>query len=281
MEAAATFAVDRDARGQRTHWHDAPPVVLRPTGADRLHLLHAAGGPLGGDRLRLTGNGRRPRARLRVGLGRRHRRPAGRLPGSLRTGRCGWTWRQGACLRWGAAADRGVWGERTSGPGLRATVDPDGALVVRGKYWYWADPARPAAVTHRRAVGGGRRPTVDQPTRIWWTAPIPELSGPAGSGGHPRCTARSWWPVRAARPTDERAGRHRRGGRWAVAAVGRTGLSGARSLATGSPKWRPCSTTCVSSRSHNGVLAAHWCSGRNILVMRGGCTWPWTERSSP
>jgi urease accessory protein len=34
-------------------WRDAPPVVLRPTGGDRVHLVHAAGGPLGGDELSL------------------------------------------------------------------------------------------------------------------------------------------------------------------------------------------------------------------------------------
>jgi urease accessory protein len=34
-------------------WHCAPPVVLRQTGPNQVHLVHAAGGPLGGDELAL------------------------------------------------------------------------------------------------------------------------------------------------------------------------------------------------------------------------------------
>lgn len=34
-------------------WRCAPPVVVRPTGARRAHLVQAAGGPLGGDELAL------------------------------------------------------------------------------------------------------------------------------------------------------------------------------------------------------------------------------------
>ena len=43
-----------DAGKGRLTWRDAPPVVIRPTGPDRVHLVHAAGGPLGGDELSLT-----------------------------------------------------------------------------------------------------------------------------------------------------------------------------------------------------------------------------------
>jgi urease accessory protein len=35
------------------HWRSSVPVVLRPTGEHRVHLVHAAGGPLGGDDLAL------------------------------------------------------------------------------------------------------------------------------------------------------------------------------------------------------------------------------------
>jgi urease accessory protein len=38
----------------RLTWRDAPPVVIRPTGPGRVHLVQAAGGPLGGDQLSLT-----------------------------------------------------------------------------------------------------------------------------------------------------------------------------------------------------------------------------------
>ncbi len=49
MKARAQLAVD--AWGVR--WHSAAPVVLRPTGGHRIHLVQAAGGPLGGDDLAL------------------------------------------------------------------------------------------------------------------------------------------------------------------------------------------------------------------------------------
>ncbi|HEX4249210.1 MAG TPA: urease accessory protein UreD [Pseudonocardia sp.] len=39
--------------GQRISWRAEPPVVLRRTGPDQMHLVQAAGGPLGGDRLEL------------------------------------------------------------------------------------------------------------------------------------------------------------------------------------------------------------------------------------
>jgi urease accessory protein len=40
----------------RLWWRCAPPVVLRPTGPQRVHLVQAAGGPLGGDDLALEVN---------------------------------------------------------------------------------------------------------------------------------------------------------------------------------------------------------------------------------
>ena len=39
--------------GGRIRWSAAPPVVLRQTGAARVHLVQAAGGPLGDDHLEL------------------------------------------------------------------------------------------------------------------------------------------------------------------------------------------------------------------------------------
>jgi urease accessory protein len=39
--------------GPRLRWRCAPPMVLRPTGSHRVHLVQAAGGPLGGDDLAL------------------------------------------------------------------------------------------------------------------------------------------------------------------------------------------------------------------------------------
>jgi urease accessory protein len=49
VKARARLTVD--ACGLR--WRSAAPVVLRPTGGHRIHLVQAAGGPLGGDDLAL------------------------------------------------------------------------------------------------------------------------------------------------------------------------------------------------------------------------------------
>jgi hypothetical protein len=50
LRAAAHVAVDAGPERQRVRWTHAWPVVLRPTGpdgdgGDRVHLVHAAGGP--------------------------------------------------------------------------------------------------------------------------------------------------------------------------------------------------------------------------------------------
>jgi urease accessory protein len=42
-----------DAHPGSLRWRGEPPVALRRTGADRLHLVQAGGGPLGGDDLQL------------------------------------------------------------------------------------------------------------------------------------------------------------------------------------------------------------------------------------
>ena len=60
LTATATVAADRDAGRPRIRWTQAWPIVLRPTGNARVHLVHGAGGPLGGDVLALD---------VRVGAG--------------------------------------------------------------------------------------------------------------------------------------------------------------------------------------------------------------------
>jgi len=54
IRAATRVTVD----GPRVRWTHEWPVVLRPTGSgpggERVHLVHAAGGPLGGDDLALS-----------------------------------------------------------------------------------------------------------------------------------------------------------------------------------------------------------------------------------
>ncbi|MGI5130584.1 urease accessory protein UreD [Pseudonocardia sp. CA-107938] len=53
LAAAASVRVEPGPR-QRIRWVHAWPIVLRPTGEDRVHLVHGAGGPLGGDELSLA-----------------------------------------------------------------------------------------------------------------------------------------------------------------------------------------------------------------------------------
>lgn len=53
LRATARLTVDADVRTPRVRWTHAWPVVLRRTGPERVHLVHAAGGPLGGDELGL------------------------------------------------------------------------------------------------------------------------------------------------------------------------------------------------------------------------------------
>jgi urease accessory protein len=53
VRATTRMTVDALDGPQRVRWAHAWPVVLRQTGARRVHLVHAAGGPLGGDQLGL------------------------------------------------------------------------------------------------------------------------------------------------------------------------------------------------------------------------------------
>jgi urease accessory protein len=179
VKAAASFAVRRDGAGQRTYWRDAPPVVLRPTGDDRLHLLHAAGGPLGGDRLLLTGSVGRACA-VRVDS-------AGATV--VQPGRDGnhadWAVhldvQAGATMRWAPQPTVVCAGADFRGS-LRATVADDGLLVLRE-----------VVVLGRSGETGGRYAGLL--SVIVGCAPLvvhenlldgadAALSGPAGSGGH-------------------------------------------------------------------------------------------------
>jgi urease accessory protein len=60
LSATASVAADLEAGRPRIRWTQAWPIVLRPTGNARVHLVHGAGGPLGGDVLALD---------VRVGAG--------------------------------------------------------------------------------------------------------------------------------------------------------------------------------------------------------------------
>ncbi|MFN2479746.1 MAG: urease accessory protein UreD [Pseudonocardiaceae bacterium] len=53
MRGRAELTVEPGPEAPRLRWRSAAPVVLRPTGPHRVHLVQAAGGPLGGDDLAL------------------------------------------------------------------------------------------------------------------------------------------------------------------------------------------------------------------------------------
>lgn len=53
MRACAELTVEPGPDAACLRWRCAPPVVLRQTGPNRVHLVQAAGGPLGGDELAL------------------------------------------------------------------------------------------------------------------------------------------------------------------------------------------------------------------------------------
>ena len=53
LTAAASITADVADGRTRIRWSQAWPIVLRPTGAAQVHLVHGAGGPLNGDVLSL------------------------------------------------------------------------------------------------------------------------------------------------------------------------------------------------------------------------------------
>jgi len=53
VRACAELTVEPGPEAARLRWRCAPPVVVCPTGPNRLHLVQATGGPLGGDELAL------------------------------------------------------------------------------------------------------------------------------------------------------------------------------------------------------------------------------------
>jgi urease accessory protein len=53
VKTQATITVEPGPHAECFWWRCAPPIVFRQTGPNRVHLVHAAGGPLGGDELAL------------------------------------------------------------------------------------------------------------------------------------------------------------------------------------------------------------------------------------
>jgi urease accessory protein len=53
VKAQAELTVGAGPDNECLWWRSAPPIALRQTGPNQVHLVHAAGGPLGGDELAL------------------------------------------------------------------------------------------------------------------------------------------------------------------------------------------------------------------------------------
>jgi urease accessory protein len=175
MEAEATFAV----RGHRTHWHDAPPIVLRPTAPGRLHLLHAAGGPLGGDKLRLTGTVGTESA-LRVDSA-----GATVVQPDPHHRRATWTVlldiAAGATLRW-TPQPTVICADADYHATLCATLADDSTLHLRELLVLGRSNEQGGRCATRLSITVGDEPLLDHETVLDGTDPV--LSGPAGSGGH-------------------------------------------------------------------------------------------------
>jgi urease accessory protein len=180
VRAATRLTVERGPGRQRVRWAHAWPVVVRQTGDERVHLVHAAGGPLGGDELALdvdVGSG----ARLAVrSAGATLVQPAARAGGSP--------------ARWTVTARVGPGGQLNWAP--EPTVVSDGAaLESMLRVELAADAAavaREVVVLGRHGERGGRyegglEVVVEGVLLLVHTTVLdgadPALCGPAGTAG--------------------------------------------------------------------------------------------------
>jgi urease accessory protein len=175
VKAAAELR--RTAEG--IHWRDDSPIVLRPTGPDQVRLVQAAGGPLGGDELALAVTVDAG-ARLRLGSVAATVAQPGPAGDPSR-------WRvdldlgPDADLRWTpeptvvcAGADH-----RTE---LHATVAAGARLVVREVVLLGRSGEPGGRYRGRLAVDVAGEPLLRNESVV--DGLDPELSGPAGTGGH-------------------------------------------------------------------------------------------------
>lgn len=178
LTAAATLTAERDGSRPRIRWSHAWPVILRPTGAEQVHLVHGAGGPLGGDVLSLD---------VRVGAG-----------AALRVRSAGAT-----LVQPGRGADPARWDTAvTAGAGGRLDWAPEPAIVTDGAAFEVSlrvalaagasAAVREIVVLGRHGCPGGRyrgrlAVTLDGAPLLAHTTVLdgadPALSGPAGTAG--------------------------------------------------------------------------------------------------
>ena len=181
IRASTRVAVDTAGAHQRIRWEHAWPVVLRRTGARRVHLVHAAGGPLGGDDLALA---------VDVGAGAEVAvRSAGATLVQPGAGAAA-----GVPARWAVTARVGAGGLLDWAP--EPTVVSDGAVLESSlRVELAADAAatvREVVVLGRHGQRGGRctgglELVVDGVPLLAHTAVVdgadPALNGPAGTAG--------------------------------------------------------------------------------------------------
>jgi urease accessory protein len=218
-------------RPQRVRWVHAWPVVLRRTGPQRVHLVHAAGGPLGGDDLALA---------VEVGAG-----------AALAVHSAGATLVQpgagpaaGSAARWAVTARVGAGGRLHWAP--EPTVVTDGAALestLRVELGAGgAATVREVVVLGRHGQRGGRHTgtlevVVDGAPLLVHTTVLdgddPALRGPAGTAGARAVGTLVCAGVGAGRPAG--AG-ETAGVRWAWSRLEDVGGgSGAVLLAVGTP----------------------------------------------
>ncbi len=178
LRAAAALTVERVDGRPRIRWTHAWPVVLRPTGAEQVHLVHGAGGPLGGDVLSLD---------VRIGAS-----------ASLTVRSAGATMvqpgRGEGPARWDATVAVGAGGHLDWAPeptvvtdraefltSLRVTLDAGASALVRELVVLGRHGRTGGAYRGHLAVTLDGRPLLAHTTVL--DGADPALSGPAGSGG--------------------------------------------------------------------------------------------------
>lgn len=171
----AATSVDATLDGVR--WHAESPVLVRPTGPGRVHLVQAAGGPVGGDELSLD-------VSVATGCALRICSAAATVAHPGPHGDAS-TWtvsaRVGGELRWEPLPTVVAAGARYHSS-FRADVAPDGVLVVREQIVLGRHGEPGGEYRGTLAVTVGGRPLIVHTTVL--DGADRDLSGPAGSGGH-------------------------------------------------------------------------------------------------
>lgn len=175
MKARAELNVES---GSRLRWRSDPPVVLRQTGPNRVHLVGAAGGPLGGDDLALEVN-------LDAGSSVQLRSAAamvvqpGRLPAAAR-----WTMTarlaQGAVLGWQPEPTVVCDGAELHSQ-MKLTMQPDAQLILREQIVLGRAGQRGGRFVGELTIERAGVPLLAHTMLLAGADPV--LTGPAGTGG--------------------------------------------------------------------------------------------------